>query len=54
MSAIRIERHGFTGGLWIAGWLFTIGFFHLTFFQGVVGVVIWPYYAGVGIRALMR
>jgi hypothetical protein len=47
MERIRIEQHGFTGLLWIAGWLFTIGFLHLAFWQGVYAVVLWPYYLGI-------
>lgn len=47
MEKIRIEHHTLTGGAWIAAWLFTIGFLHLTFWQGVLAVVIWPYYLGL-------
>ena len=36
----------FSGGLWIAGWLFTIGFLKLTFWHGVLAIIIWPYYLG--------
>lgn len=46
MQRIKIENHSFGLGIWIIGWLFTIGFVHLTFWQGVLGVVIWPYYLG--------
>ena len=34
----------FIVGVW--GWLFTIGFLHLTFWQGVLAIVIWPVYLG--------
>ncbi|WP_109485356.1 hypothetical protein [Occallatibacter savannae] len=44
---VRIVQHTATGGLWLAAWLFTIGFLKLTFWQGVWAVVIWPYYLGV-------
>jgi len=44
---IRIEQHSFTGGVWVAAWLFTIGFLHLTFWKGVLAIVLWPYYIGV-------
>jgi uncharacterized membrane protein len=27
--------------------LFTIGFLHLTFWKGVLAIVLWPYYLGV-------
>ncbi len=46
MEKIRIEQHSFTGGVWVAGWLFTIGFLHLTFWRGVLAIVLWPYYIG--------
>ena len=42
MDKIKIEQHSFTGGAWFAAWLFTIGFLHLTFWQGVLAIVIWP------------
>lgn len=47
MEKIKIENHTFSGGLWVAGWLFTIGFLKLSFWQGVLAVVLWPYYLGV-------
>jgi hypothetical protein len=34
------------GGLWGIGWLFTIGFLKLAFWQGVKAIIIWPYYLG--------
>jgi hypothetical protein len=47
MEKIKIEQHSFTGSLWFAGWLFTIGFLHLTFWRGVLAIVLWPYYIGI-------
>ncbi len=44
---IRIEQHGGAGLLWGAGWLFTIGFLQLTFWKGVLAILVWPYYLGV-------
>jgi hypothetical protein len=44
---IQVVQHSFTGGLWLAAWLFTIGFLKLTFWRGVFAIVIWPYYLGV-------
>ncbi len=43
---IKIEQHTLTGGLWFAAWLYTVGFLHLHFWQGVLALVIWPYYLG--------
>ena len=46
MEKIKIENHAFSGGLWIAAWLFTVGFLKLTFWQAVFAVAIWAYYLG--------
>jgi len=35
------------GTVWVCAWLFTIGFLHLTFWKGVLAIVLWPYYLGV-------
>jgi hypothetical protein len=47
MDKIRIEQHSFMGSLWFAGWLFTIGFLHLTFWKGVLALLVWPYFLGL-------
>jgi len=44
---VRIEQHSVGGMFWGAGWLFTIGFLNLTFWKGVLALLIWPYYLGV-------
>lgn len=36
-------------GIWIIGWLFTVGYLHLTFVQVVLAIIIWPYYLGVAL-----
>lgn len=35
------------GVIWCIGWLFTIGFASLGFWQGVLAIFVWPYYLGV-------
>jgi hypothetical protein len=50
---IRIEQHSATGLFWIAGWLFSIGFLHLSFWKGVLALLIWPYYIGVSVAAAL-
>ena len=50
---IRIEQHSATGLLWFAGWLFTIGFLQLPFWKGVLALLLWPYYIGTTISALL-
>ncbi len=49
MEKVRIEQHGFAGGLWFVGWLFTIGYLRLAFWKGVIAVVLWPYFIGVAL-----
>jgi hypothetical protein len=37
---------GLPAAIWLIGWLFTIGFVHLTTKQALLGLVIWAYYLG--------
>ena len=53
MEKIKIEHHTLSGGLWIAAWLFTLGFLNLDFFwKGVLALILWPYYLGVAFSSL--
>lgn len=54
MEKISIEQHSFGGILWVVGWLFTIGFLHLTFWKGVLAIVLWPYYLGTTLSSLLQ
>jgi len=54
MERIRIEQHSAMGTLWFIGWLFTIGYLHLTFWKGFLAVVLWPYYLGLTFSSLPR
>jgi len=54
MEKIRIEQHSFMGVVWFGAWLFTIGFLHLTFWKGVLAIVLWPYYLGVMLSSTPR
>ncbi len=51
---IRIEQHSLAGMLWFAAWLFTIGYLRLSFWKGVLAIVVWPYYIGAHVSALIR
>jgi hypothetical protein len=51
---IKIYEHGLKGMLWFIGWLFTIGFAQLSFGQGILAIIIWPYYLGELIRGMIR
>jgi len=37
---------GLAGAIWFIGWLFTIGFAKLVWWQIIVGIVIWPFFLG--------
>jgi hypothetical protein len=45
-NRVRIEQHGGLGLAWIAGWLFTIGYLGLSFWNGFLALFIWPYFLG--------
>jgi len=51
---IRIEQHTFMGIVWFGAWLFAIGYLHLSFWRGVLAIVLWPYYIGVHMSMLVR
>jgi hypothetical protein len=53
MEKIRIEQHSVGGLLWVGGWLFTIGFLELTFWNGVLAIFVWPYYVGVWVSKIL-
>lgn len=38
------------GLIWVIGWIFTIGYVGLGFWQAVLAIVIWPYFLGVSLR----
>ena len=43
---MRMRHSSLTGALWFGGWLFTMAFAKLLWWQCIVGLVIWPYYLG--------
>jgi hypothetical protein len=43
---IRISQNLSLGGLWFAGWLFSIGYLKLDFWMGLIGILLWPYFMG--------
>ncbi|MCS7217160.1 MAG: hypothetical protein NZ924_05770 [Candidatus Bipolaricaulota bacterium] len=40
----------FAGLFWFAGWLFTLAYAQLPWWQAILALVIWPYYLGVRLR----
>ncbi len=53
MEKVKVVNSGF-GMLWAMGWLFTLGFLKLAFWQGVLAIVIWPYYMGSVLSGLVK
>lgn len=51
---IRIEQNTFMGLVWFGAWLFTIGYLHLGFWRGVLALVLWPYFLGTHLSALLH
>lgn len=41
---------GLAGTIWFIGWLFTIGFANLIWWQIIVGIVVWPYFLGTALH----
>lgn len=48
-SAIQVET-GLTGIVWLIGWMFTIAFAKLIWWQALLALVVWPYYLGIAAR----
>ena len=44
------DYSGLVGPIWLAGWLFTLGFAGLSFWKGVLALVVWPYFLGVAVK----
>lgn len=42
----KMEIAGLMGPLWLTGWLFTVGYVHLSFGKALFALVLWPYYLG--------
>lgn len=40
------QLHSCVGFLWFGGWLFTIGYLHLSFWKGVLAILLWAYFLG--------
>lgn len=53
MEKAKINNSGF-GIIWLIGWLFTLGFLKLTFWNGVLAILIWPYYIGSTLSWLIK
>jgi hypothetical protein len=47
---LEVNAGTIVGPLWFIGWLFTIGFAKLIWWQAILGPVVWPYFLGVVAR----
>lgn len=50
MTGKKVSGGCMAGSIWFAGWLFTLAFAKLLWWEAIVGLVIWPYYLGVMMR----
>ncbi len=50
MDKVIITQQGIGGAIWAIGWLFTIGYLQLSFWRGVLALIVWPYFMGVKFR----
>lgn len=49
-----ISQENGLGILWIMGWIFTIGYLRLSFWKGVLALIIWPYYLGISFSKINK
>ncbi len=40
------QPHSCVGFLWFGGWLFSIGYLHMSFWKGVLAILLWAYFLG--------
>ncbi len=52
MDRSRTTQYGGGTGvfIWFIGWLFTIAFAKLIWWQAILALVVWPYYLGIAAR----
>ena len=53
MEKIKIEQHSLGGMIWFGAWLFTLGFLEMSFWKGVLALVLWPYFLGVELTSVL-
>lgn len=47
--ATKVDCNTGFGGLWFAGWLFSLGYLNLGFWKGLFALLLWPYFLGTGL-----
>jgi hypothetical protein len=38
------------GLIWVIGWMFTLAFAKLIWWQAILGILVWPYYLGLAVK----
>ncbi|HEX9014301.1 MAG TPA: hypothetical protein VF813_12315 [Anaerolineaceae bacterium] len=46
----RIRVDSGSGVFWVIGWMFTLAFAKLLWWQALLGIIIWPYYLGLAVH----
>ncbi len=49
-NVIHVNPASTAGPIWFIGWLFTIAFAKLIWWQAILGLIIWPYYLGLAVK----
>lgn len=49
-KTVFLDRSSQFGIVWVIGWMFTIAFAKLIWWQALLALVIWPWYLGVAVR----
>ena len=49
-SVVRVDTG--SGIFWVIGWMFTIAFAKLMWWQALLGLLVWPYYLGLAALAM--
>ena len=47
---VKVENGNLVGSIWFIGWLFTLAFAKLIWWQAILALVVWPYYLGMAVR----
>jgi hypothetical protein len=47
---LKVENGSIAGCIWFIGWLFTLAFAGLNWWQSIIAVLLWPYYLGLAAR----
>ena len=50
MSKNNMYQGSLATFFWFGGWLFTLGFVQLAWWQAILGLAVWPYYLAVFLR----